>query len=107
MKEDKVLAKLEEHDKRFDQHDKRFDEHDKKFEKLLSLSADHEVRLQNIEEKMVTKDDLTTLRNEILAGDDAQMKILLRLDQERLVSGKRINDLVKDNIKIKKVLKLK
>ena len=48
-------------DKRFDVMDKRFDNHDKKFDILFKKSVNTEVRLDNIEKNMATKDDINNL----------------------------------------------
>lgn len=69
---DKIDKKLVEHDKRFDEHDKRFDEVDRRFDEIdkkieahTETLAIHTIRLNRIEEKMVTKDEFRELSGKI------------------------------------------
>ena len=64
-------------------------------DKILQKLGEHEVRLDRIERNMVTKDDLATLRDDILNSHDAQITILIRLDQERIFTNETIKRLQK------------
>lgn len=98
-KEDKVLEKLVEHDKRFDT--------------IAKTLINHDNRLEIIEETMVTKKEFGDFRNETTDKMDEMITILKRLDQERIFTHewvKRLEDDVKRNtkdiVKLKQVLKI-
>jgi hypothetical protein len=73
MDEDKIIQKLQEHDKRFDEHDKRFD-------LVIGKLSEHDERLDNL----VTKVEFQDFKDKVLTGQDKMMNILERLDQERI-----------------------
>ena len=103
---DKIITKLQEHDKlfkqadkrfdqidkRFDEHDKRFDEHDKRFDQidkrfdhldeqidfLAKKVLNHDERLERIEDNMATKDDL----REMSITLDKLVGLAVKKDQE-------------------------
>ena len=99
--EEKILNKLSEHDnsfkrieKKFDEHDKRFNEHDKRFERIDKKLDDHDKQFDRIIKKLVehdermdtfvTKQEFSQFRGEMLSGQDKMIKILDRLDTERI-----------------------
>lgn len=93
MSEDKIIAKLSEHDKilekidkRFEQVDKRLEKHDVYFDKIFAKLVEHDQRF----EEMATKVELNALRYEIMHSQDQMMVILNRLDQERFFSFDRL-----------------
>ena len=61
--EEKIIKKLEDHDKKFIEHDKRFDGVDKRLDKISNKLIEHDNRLNNIEENMATKKDLNRVIN--------------------------------------------
>jgi len=92
------------HDKRFDNHDRRFDEHDKRFDlidqkidnlsqaqdriiiKLISVDTD----VKELKEKSKKLDMFDTL----LEGQDKMIRILERVDQERVFTNQRLEKIV-------------
>ena len=111
MREEKIIQKLLEHDKRFDAHDKRFDNHDRRFDehdkrfdlidqkidnlsqaqdriiiKLISVDTD----VKELKEKSKKLDMFDTL----LEGQDKMIRILERVDQERVFTNQRLEKIV-------------
>lgn len=85
MNEDKIIQKLEEHDKRFDAYDKRFDEHDRRFDEqdrrldmLAKKAIEHDARF----DELVTKNEFNDFKDEVLSGQDEMLTILQNLQQE-------------------------
>jgi hypothetical protein len=73
---DLILAKLTEHDRRFDEHDRRFDEHDRrfdnqdlKFEGIEKILYDHKHRSDKIEEKLDRKFDEVMTSLDKISGE--------------------------------------
>ena len=64
----KILAKLEEHDTRFDAIDNRFVAIDKRFDAIDSRLVTVDARLNAIETSMATKDDIASIRKEMYRG---------------------------------------
>lgn len=63
---EKIVQRLDEHDKRFDGHDKRFDEHTEQIDIIARKLADHTERFDRIDEKlngMANKDDIAKIMN--------------------------------------------
>ncbi|MBP9749023.1 hypothetical protein KBD18_02335 [Patescibacteria group bacterium] len=88
MNEQKILKKLEEHDK-------HFVELDHFAKKAIKMLLDHDERLDQI-----TKEQLPALRRELLSALDEQTVILKRLDEERMFSNsrtRRLEDRVDDH----------
>ena len=103
MVRDKILHKLNQHDKVFARHDEQFQQIDFRFEKVESRLDHHDLQFKAIINKLMDHDDrfevLTSVihdfREEFLQGQDAIMTILRRLDQERIFTTqwvKRIDD---------------
>ena len=93
--QDKIIKKLIEHDAQFERIEKKLVNHDEWFEKI-------EKRLNQ-----------TVTKEEYLSGQDEIMKILERLNQERIFTNewikrteKQIEQNREDIIKIKQVLNL-
>jgi len=92
MKETAVFNKLTELDDRFDAHDARFDAHDVRFDAIEDKLKQHDASLKAIADKLLEHDDHFARleeegykwRQEFLKGQDAIMKILHKLDQERI-----------------------
>ncbi|MBI5728639.1 MAG: hypothetical protein HY983_00095 [Candidatus Magasanikbacteria bacterium] len=97
MNEEKILKKLEGHDKQFDivikkleQHDQKFAQHDKQFDIVIGKLVEHDAKIDTL----ATKDDLSALREEMISGQDAMMTVLKRLDEERVYAHERLNKVV-------------
>ena len=86
--EEKILEKLNQHDKQFDRVITKLVEHDGEFEK--------------IKDTMTSKDVVS----EILRGQDKMIQILLRVDQERVFTNEKIRQLDADVKQIKLQLQI-
>ena len=107
MNEDKIIKKLEDHDKkfaengrRFDEHDKRFDEVDKKlikidkrfdevdkqFDRVIAKIVEHDDWLDRIEENMATKQDIRDIHDTL----DKLVHLAEKKDQELTFMGERV-----------------
>ncbi len=86
MSEDKILKKLNEHDKKFSEHDKRFDRMDSQFDFLAKKVLEHDERLDRIETNMVTKDEFQEFRSEMLNGMDKLVNLAEKKDQELTIA---------------------
>ena len=107
--EEKIIKKLEDHDKKFIEHDKRFDGVDKRLDKISNKLIEHDNRLNNIEENMATKKDLNRVINTL----DEVLNITRRLDQERVFTQEWIRRIerevtqnTRDIAKTKRILKI-
>lgn len=103
MLENKILRKLEEHDKRFaehnasfdkinrklTEHDKKFAKHDASFDKIIDKLLEHDQKM----DAFVTKDEFYKFRNEVVTGQDKMITILQRLDEERVFTNVWIKDI--------------
>ena len=105
--EEKIIRKLEEHDKRFDTYDRRFDENDKRFDEhekrldlLASKAMEHDERFDRLEKKV---DNLAKNTDE---GQDEILTILRRIETETISSSHAIVRHDKDIIRIKEKLSL-
>lgn len=94
-KEDKIIKKLENHDKRLDRISKKLLEHDDS--------------LREIKETMATKSDINRVMNSL----DEVLTITRRLDQERIFTQewirrieKEVSDHTKELTKVKRTLKI-
>ena len=116
MSEDKIIAKLSEHSVILDKHGKKLDlhteiltEHGKKLDLHTEILTEHGKKLDELsrnESKIITKliehdDKLDELSNKIdncvsrseyLDGQDKIMKILTKLDDERIFTEKWFKD---------------
>lgn len=101
-----VLERLDENEKRWDTNDKRWDENEKRLDEINDMVAVTNDRIDTLEQKMVTKDNLSQLRAEVLHGQDEQITILRRLDQERLFTPERVRRLEMDVERIKLQLQI-
>jgi hypothetical protein len=94
MNEDKIIAKLLEHDDKFDKVINRLEDHDVKFDKVITKLLEHDDQFVQIIKKI--DDDVGGLRREMLDGQDQMMTILKRLDQERIFTVEWIKRMEKD-----------
>jgi len=128
--EDKIIQKLEAHDKRFDvhdasfdnqdkaidllakkmlEHDGRFDSHDKKFDKqeqaidmLAKKAMEHDSRF----DELATKKEFNEFKDQVLEGQDEIVTILQGIQQEIPSMAHAITRHDKDITKIKEILKI-
>jgi|GEM_PF-1571435 len=77
MNEDKVIEKLLEHDKRFDGHEIRLD-------RITDKLFEHDEKFVSLET------EIKEFKAEYLRGQDQIMKILTRLDDERVFTVEAI-----------------
>jgi len=98
MHEDRIMNKLEEHDKNFAghdekfdvlvrklrEHDKRFADHDGKFDILLRKTLEHD------HEFVLVRKEIGELRQDMMRGQDEMLTILRRLDTESASTINRI-----------------
>jgi predicted nucleic acid-binding Zn-ribbon protein len=95
MPENKIFEKLLEHDNRFDALEKRFDAHEKRFDA-------HDKRFDALEKRFDTlEQEMSEMRNEYLVGQDRIIKILERLDQERVFTTEWIRRIEGELAKVK------
>lgn len=90
---DVVDQRFETIDQRFDRIENRLDKHDEQFDKVILELLSLRGEVDNIKEVMSTKSDISTL----LEGQDHIMKILTKLDEERIMNiaaQRRIQDTV-------------
>lgn len=98
--EERIIEKLEEHDKRFNEHDKRFDEHDKRFDVIAQKLDEHDKRFESLEYK------LDTLGEKVLTSQDEILSMVRRVDQERVFTTAWVKRIEDDIRKIKTELKI-
>lgn len=128
MNEDKILKKLNNHDKQFKSiekklgdHDKDFVRIDKKFDEVDKHFADvdkkldkHQVILENLAAKALQHDgefvkvrqEITDTRDQILSAIDAYAKKTNDVEIEQLSTGVMLIRHEDDIAKIKKVVKI-
>ena len=102
MNEDIIIKKLDDHDVRLDVITNKLTDHDVRLEVITNKLTDHDVRLDRITDKLLEHDDrleelgkqisreVGGLREEFLRGQDQMMKILIRLDEERVFTVEAI-----------------
>lgn len=83
---DKLYLAIVENRKRLDAYDKRFDEIDKQFDRNIDMLMVHDDRLAWLEENVATKADFHVL----LEGQDAIIKILSSMTQEKVFTDERL-----------------
>ncbi len=88
MDEDKIIKKLDHHEKRLD--------------KITDKLLEHDETLKHIKEEMATRDDV----DKILNGQDKMIQLFTRIDQERLFGNERMKRLETDVKMIKQHLQL-
>ncbi len=103
---DGLTEKMEVVIERLDKNDKRWDENDKRWDEINDMITVTNERIDGLEQKMATKDDLSQLRAEMLHGQDEQITILRRLDQERHFTLERVRRLETDVERIKLQLQI-
>ncbi len=100
MNDDKILAKLTEHDGQFTKmnaklvdHDQQFVEiktkladHDQQFDRVINMLVDHDGRLDRIEENMATKADLVELKSSLGNTLDKILALVDKKDQELTIA---------------------
>lgn len=96
---DKLFAKI---DKRFDNFDKRFEQVDKRFDKLTDHVLSNTRRLDGIEEKMATKDDINKISNTL----DDLVGLMKKRDEEMTFMSDRVTRVEGDVEKIKPLVGL-
>lgn len=74
MDEDRIINKLEEHDKRFDEVDKKLTDHDEKFDIIVRKLLEHDHQF------VLVRKEIAELRQDVMRGQDAILTILHRLD---------------------------
>jgi len=91
MNEEKIIGKLEEHDKRFDAHDKQLDllaakalEHDKRFDVIEKRFDEHDKRFDGLEAKV---GNVEKLCDRVLTALDANSALLRDIRQEQLATS--------------------
>ncbi len=89
MSEDKIIAKLWEHDKlfdkihqRFEQVDNKLEEHDKFFDRIVAKLIEHDERF----DEMLTKKEFYGFKDDLAVTLDTMMGILKKLDQEMVAN---------------------
>jgi len=70
-------------------------------DKVIGKLIGHDDRLQRIEDDMVVVKEKVSLIDDLLLGQDKMMKILLRVDQERVFTNEKIKQLEADVKQIK------
>src|SRR3989338_7026123 len=88
MPEEKIMTKLEEHDKQFVQVDKRLSNLEVGQDKLIKIVMQHTDMMGNF----VTKDEFHKFRDDVLDGQDKMIAILKRLDEERVFTHKWVKE---------------
>lgn len=78
MQEERVLKKLEEHDRRFDGHDRRFDDHDRQFDVIVKKLDEHDRRFAEHDRRF---DRLISVVLDIQATQGDVLRRLTRLEE--------------------------
>ena len=89
-----VIAKLTDHDGQLEKVATKLDDHDQRFERVITKLLDHDKRFENIE------DQIAASRRETLTQGEEMMTILKRLDQERIFTAswiRRIEEEVEEH----------
>jgi hypothetical protein len=63
---------------------------------IIQKLLEHDARFDRIEQTMVTKDEFTAFKDQVLTSLDQMMVILQRLDQERVFTNERIKRIEAD-----------
>lgn len=82
--------------------DERFNKVDERLDRMTQKLVGHDERLDNLEQNIATKKDISTL----LDGQDKTIDILTRVDQERVFTFRAIERLENEITHIKAQLKL-
>lgn len=70
MEEDKILEKLNNHDKKFEEHDTKFVEIDERFDEVDKQLAEQKIMIDILIENSATKDDLKNTTKELKTAID-------------------------------------
>jgi len=114
MSEEKILKKLNNHDKNFknielkldnhtkvlDEHGKKIDKHQAILDKLVVKTLEHDDRFDRIEDKIQETED------RILSAIDLTMKKILNVNQEQILIGATLDRNEEEILHIKKAVKL-
>ncbi len=65
-------------------------------EKIIAKLVDHDEQLREIKDNMVTKNELAEFKDEYLQGQDEMMTILKRLDEDRIFTHRWVDRIESD-----------
>ena len=100
MKEDKIIKKLTDHDKRFDNHDKRFDCVDEKIERLAIKMGQLDDKIGRVDSK------INEFKDDILSAIDSYAKKTTDVEIEQLSTRATLDRHEDEIITIKKKIKI-